>query len=183
VSRIPYPSTENLSQERHDYIFDPKRRYLLNITRMMLHLPDGVWLPHALTGRSIVQSNTIDLRLREIVTLRVAFLEQSEYELFHHRSSALGTGMTAVEIEALGGEDFSLFSEAERALIAFTTEVTRNISPSDATLAAARSHFPDSLLFEVIAIIGLYMTTARMAAVGGVELDAMPTPAGGPVKK
>jgi 4-carboxymuconolactone decarboxylase len=183
VSRIPYPSTENLPHERHDFIFDPKRRYLLNITRMMLHIPEGLWLPHTLMGRSVVQSKTIDLRLREIVTLRVAFLEESEYELFHHRSSALGMGMTAEEVEALGGEDFSLFSEAERALIAFTTEVTRKVSPSDATLAAARSHFPDSLLFEVIVIIGVYMTTARMAAVGGVELDSTPTPSGGPVKK
>jgi alkylhydroperoxidase family enzyme len=134
-------------------------------------------------GRAVVQSTTIDIRLREIVTLRVAFLEKSEYELFHHRSSALGMGMTADEIEALGGEDFSLFSEAEKALIAYTTEMTRNVSPSDATLAAARAHFTDSLLFEVIVIIGVYMTTARMAAMGGVELDTTATPAGGPVKK
>lgn len=183
MSRIPYPSTEDLSKDRHDFIFDPKRRYLLNITRMMLHIPDGLWLPHTLMGRAVVTSKTIDLRLREIVTLRVAFLENSEYELFHHRSSALGMGMTAEEVGALAGDDFSLFSDSERALIAYTTEVTRNVSPTDVTLAAARVHFPDSLLFEVIVIIGVYMVTARMAAVGGVELDKTATPAGGPVSK
>lgn len=183
MSRIPYPSTENLSKERHDFIFDPKRKYLLNVTKMMLHIPDGIWLPHSLMGRAVVRSKTISPRLREIVTLRVAFLEGSEYELFHHRSSALGMGMTAAEIESLGGDDFSLFADDERALIAFTTEVTCKVSPSDATLAGVRSHFPDSLLFEVVAIIGVYMITARMVAVGGVELDETATPAGGPVKE
>jgi hypothetical protein len=46
-----------------------------------------------------------------------------------------------------------------------------NVSPTDETLAAARACYPDSLLFEVIGLIGSYMMTARLAAVGGVEND------------
>ncbi len=59
-------------------------------------------------------------------------------------------------------------------MIDFTTEVVRNVSPSDAVLAAARAHFEDALLFEALVIIGYYMMTARFIAVGGVELDEKP---------
>jgi alkylhydroperoxidase family enzyme len=42
------------------------------------------------------------------------------------------------------------------------------------TLIAAREHFSDRLLFETVVIIGSYMMTARIAAVGGVELEDAP---------
>ena len=52
-----------------------------------------------------------------------------------------------------------------------TTEVVRDVSPSEATLAATRALFSDALIFEMVAIIGVYMMTARVIAVGGCEID------------
>ena len=51
------------------------------------------------------------------------------------------------------------------------TEVVRDVSPSDETLARARAFFPTEHLFEMVVLCGGYMLTARMASLGGVELD------------
>ncbi len=45
MSRIPYPSLDNLSPVKHERIFDPARKYLLNVTKMSLHVPDALWGP------------------------------------------------------------------------------------------------------------------------------------------
>jgi hypothetical protein len=48
-------------------------------------------------------------------------------------------------------------------------DLAKDVSPSDATLATAL--FSDALIFEVIAIIGVYMMTARIVGVSGCEVD------------
>jgi 4-carboxymuconolactone decarboxylase len=82
--------------------------------------------------------------------------------------------VTQAEIAALEGGDLDILSTRDRALIDYATEVLTDVSPSDATLAAARSHYPDGVLFDTIVLIGSYMITARIAAVGGVEFDPEP---------
>lgn len=174
MSRIPYPALDQLSPVKHARIFDPKRKYVLNVSKMALHVPDALWLAQAELGRVASTSAEIDPRLREIVIIRLAHLMDSEYELFHHRSIARHVGVSDAEIAALEGGDLSLFGPADRAMIDYASEVLLHVSPSDETLAAVRAHFADSTLFEVIAMMGSYMITARVAAVGGVELDAAP---------
>lgn len=174
MSRIPYPPYDTLSKVKRDWIFDPNRKYLLNITKMTLHVPDKIWEPHAHLARATVRDATLEKVYRELIIVRVGYLEKSEYELYHHRSIAKNMGIPAEQLAALESEDVSALPEKERALIDFTTEVVRSVSPSDATLAAARKHFADELLFEALVIIGYYMMTARFIAVGGVELDEAP---------
>ncbi len=171
MSRIPYPSMDDLSEVKRRRIFHPSRKYILNVSRMALHMPDALWDAQAELGRRTTYECEMLPRLREIVVVRIGWLQQSEYELFHHHAIALNAGVTEEEIAALQTDDLSIFSKEEQALIAYTSEVTMNVSPSDETLAAARACYPDSLLFEVIGLIGSYMMTARLAAVGGVEND------------
>jgi alkylhydroperoxidase family enzyme len=174
MSRIPYPSLDTLPKVKHDWIFDPTRKYLLNVTKMTLHIPEGVWQPHSQFARAMVTKTTLDKRHKEMVIVRVGWLEKSEYELHHHRSIAENIGVSPEQLAALQSEDVSIFTGQERALVDFVTEVVRNVSPSDAVLAAMREHFSDALMFEVIAVIGYYMMTARIVGVSGVELDEAP---------
>lgn len=174
MSRIPYPPLDRLSPVKHARIFDPARKVVLNVSKMALHIPDPLWEAMADLGRATIYGTTMDARLREMVIVRVAHLQQSDYELFHHRAIAVNQGVTPAELAALEGGDLGLLAPDERALIDYVSEVVRDVSPCDATLAVARKHFPDSLLFEAIVIIGGYMMTARIAAVGGVEFDPQP---------
>jgi 4-carboxymuconolactone decarboxylase len=170
MSRLPYPDPATLSPEKSEVLTGSSGR-VLNVSRMLMHAPDPLWSAQRKLGRATVYEATLDERLREILILRVAYLSNSEYELFHHLKIAENLGVTLEERESLRTGDFAALGPQERALAAFVTEVVRDVSPSDATLQALREVFPIPQIFEIVILIGGYMTTARIAAVGGVDLD------------
>jgi 4-carboxymuconolactone decarboxylase len=170
MSRFPYPDPATLSADKKEVMTGSSGR-VLNVSRMAMHTPDALWLAQRRLGRATVFESTLDPRLRELLILRVAYLSGSEYELFHHLKIAENLGVTAEQREAMRTGDFSGLTPQERALADFVTEVVRDVSPSDATLQAAKDAFPTPHIFEMVVLIGGYMITARMAAVGGVELD------------
>ena len=172
-SRIPYPSVKNLSAAKHARVFDPARKILLNVSRMVLHASDGLWSAQAALGRATIEAD-LDRRLREMVILRVAHLQRSDYELFHHRELARRMGVTDAEIEAILSDDLTALAPPDHALIAFASEVIRDVSPSDGALADMRRHYSDQFLFDIVVLIGSYMLTARIAAVGGVAVEDQP---------
>lgn len=172
-SRIPYPSLQGLSPVKHARVFDPARKVLLNVSHMALHASDGLWSAQAALGRATIDAD-MEPRLREMVILRVAYLQRSDYELFHHRAIARNLGVTDAELAAILSDDISVLALPERALIIFASEVVTNVSPSDAALDAMRHHYSDRFLFDIVVLIGSYMLTARLAAVGGVEIEEQP---------
>ncbi len=170
MSRIPYPEPADLSELKRAYAAAPDRR-LLNIARMAMHTPDRLWETQLALATAAVFNTTMDPRLREVLILRTANLSRSEYELHHHRSIARTMGFDDAKLLALESGDFSALSHDERVVAQFTTEVVADVEPSDQTVAAARALFTDAVIFEMVAIIGVYMMTARVIAVGGVEID------------
>ena len=170
MSRIPYPAWDELSEMKQAYASAPDRR-LINVGRMAMHTPDGLWKPQLDFATATVFQTSIADRLREVLILRVGSLSNCEYELFHHRSIAKNLGFDAAAIEAIERGDYSALSDQERAVAQFTSEVVTNISPTDETLAETRRHFSSADIFEMLAIIGGYMMTARLIAVSGVEMD------------
>jgi 4-carboxymuconolactone decarboxylase len=170
MPRIPYPETEHLSDAKRAYV-DQLGPRMLNVVRMSLHTPHGLWeAQRDLAGGSVLKA-TIDPWLREILILRVAYLSRSDYELYHHLSIARNLGMSEATIAALESGDFTALTPEERAVAQFTTEVVEDITPTDTALAAVRALLPDALVFEMIALIGNYMMTARVIGVSGCELD------------
>ncbi len=170
MSRIPYPEIADLSEAKRAFVAAPAHR-LLNVVRMALHTPDGLWERQSALSAATVTMSNMDPMLREVLILTVAHLSDSEYELFHHVSIAGNLGMSEAAMKAIERGDYVSLPEAQRVVAQFTAEVVRDVSPSDETLAATRALFSDPMIFEMIAIIGVYMMTARVAAVGGCEVD------------
>jgi len=170
MSRIPYPTMDQLSEAKRAYASAPDRR-LINIARMAMHTPDALWRTQLDFATQTVFGTTIDDTLREILILRVAALSRCEYELFHHRSIARNLGFDGDVVEAIIRGEYATLSERERAVARFTSEVVTDVAPSDEALAAVRAHFPPAQIFEMVALIGGYMMTARVVGVGGVEID------------
>lgn len=171
ASRIPYPPLDALSPAKHARAFGPLG--LLNVSHMAMHASDGLWAAQAALGRATIDAD-LDPRLREMVILRTAWLDRSEYELFHHRTLARRAGLDEAEVAAIVGGDVDAFAAPERALLAFVDQVVRDASPGDDVLAGMRRHYPDRFVFDVVVVIGSYMMTARLAAVGGVEPEDRP---------
>lgn len=173
MSRIPYPTREQLSEAQRAYLDQPDRR-MLNIARMAMHTPEAMWKAQLDMATAAVFQTSIAPRLKEVLILRHAFLAKCEYEQFHHRSLARSMNIPDAVVDALESGDFAALAEDERVVAQFTTEVVRDVKPSDETVAAARAIFSDAQIFEMIGLIGIYMITARIIGVSGVAIDEVP---------
>lgn len=169
MNRIPYPDPETLSAAKRALLDGASG--VLNVSRMAMHATDALWLAQRRLGQAAVYESTLDERLREMLILRVAYLSDSEYELFHHLSIAEHAGVTAEQRDAMRTGNFAQLTADERALANFVTEVVRDVRPSDETLQTVRDAYGLPLVFEMIVLIGSYMLTARVAAASGVECD------------
>ncbi len=170
MSRIPYPKLADLSEQKKAFVASPGTR-MLNVIRMALHTPDGLWERQSALSAATVTMSNMDQPLREVLILTVAHISKSDYELFHHVSIAKTLGMSDAALKALETGNYGPLTEQERAVAQFTAEVVKDVAPSDATLAEARKHFSVPMIFEMVAIIGVYMMTARVIGVSGCEID------------
>src|SRR5262249_7349207 len=64
-----------------------------------------------------------------------------------------------------------LFDEAERAALALTDEMTRNVKVSDATMKRIRKALPDDQVIELIGTIAGYNMVSRFVVATGVEVE------------
>ena len=108
---------------------------LINIYRLMLHSPAlaNAWFD---LNQAVRYGTEIDGQCREIAVIRVAILNNVEYVLRAHGPAyALKEGLTSAQVEALADWNNShLFSDKQRALLAYTDAVTRDIVLPDAVV-------------------------------------------------
>jgi alkylhydroperoxidase family enzyme len=150
-----------------------RRGKLINIYRMLLNAPPLAesWFNHSNTVR---WKTSLDGRLREIVIIRVGHLAKSAYVLRQHVPAlALADGLTLEECDALADWRTSkCFSERERAVLAYTDTMTRDITVPDAVFAEVKRHFNDREIVELTVLIGSYNMNARVLQ--ALELDLEP---------
>lgn len=170
---IPYPSLDDLSPIKHERVFGDGQMRLLNVTHMAMHASDDLWAAQSSLGRATIRTD-LDPRLRELVILRVAHLQRSAYELFHHRGLARAAGLTAEHEAAILGGDLAALPPADRSLVAFVDGVVCDVAPGDEVIAALRRLYDDRFVFDIVILIGSYMMTARLVAVGGVQPEEQP---------
>lgn len=132
-----------------------------NLYRMLLNSPPVAqgWL-NLLTA--IRQKCKLAGRYREIAIIRVAVLNGAEIERKSHIPHALKEGMSEAQIEALADwQASSRFGEIDRAVLAYTDSMTREIHVPDAVFAAVRKHFDEREITELTATIAAYNLVSR----------------------
>ena len=149
-----------------------RRGSLINIYRTLLHSP-GIaesWFEHI---NAVRWKTGLDGRLREIVIVRVAHLTGSTYAIKQHVPRlAVPEGLSADECAALADwPAATTFSAAERAALAYTDAVTRDIAVSDATFAELARHFGDDRIVELTVLIGTYNMHARLVRALDIDLE------------
>ncbi|MCF0095648.1 hypothetical protein B0E54_04510 [Micromonospora sp. MH99] len=124
-------------------------------------------------GGTLLKDLALDPLLREIAILRVAQLSDVRYEWVQHEPIARSVGATDEMIHALGRDEIEAdcFSTNQRLVLRFTTEVVRDVRPSDDTAAAVTGRFSPREVVELLMVIGQYMMIARVAATTDLELD------------
>ena len=142
---------------------------LLVLYQMLLHSP-----PVALGWLSLLtairQQCNLSARLRELVILRIAALNGADYEFAAHVPFALEEGVTDAAIEVLRqGEVPDSLSAAERAVLHYTDQMTRQVSVDDAVYAAVAQVLPDGEVVELTATVAAYNMVSRFLVALGIR--------------
>jgi len=137
-----------------------ERASLPNLYKMLLNSPpiaEG-WLNYLTAVR---QKSSLPPQLREMLILRVAVLNEADYEFEQHLPIALKEGCTAQQIEALKVNDLDALDGKSRAALSYCNEMTRDIRVKKETFASLREVYSDREIVEITATIGAYNMVSR----------------------
>ena len=135
---------------------------LINIYRLMLHSPKlaDAWFE---LNQAVRYGTEIDGQSRELAVIRVAILNHVDYVVRAHGPAyALKEGLTADQVDAVANwQGSNLFSEKQRALLAYVDSMTREIDVSDDVFAEIRKHHSERQVVELTMLIGAYNMLTR----------------------
>jgi len=147
-----------------------RRGALINVYKLLLHSPPlaAIWLDFVSTARFKTE---LDGRLREIVIVRVAHLNRTTYVFKQHVPQlSAPEGLTDEECAALADwQKSKFFDTRERATLAYTDAMTRDIAVPDDVFAALKPHFSERRIVELSVLIGLYNMHTRVFTALGID--------------
>jgi AhpD family alkylhydroperoxidase len=132
-----------------------------NIYRMLLNSPPIAqgWL-NLLTA--IRHKSTLAGRYREMVIIRIAVINGAEYERLIHVPIARKEGMSDAQIAAIGDwQAATVFDDTDRAVLAYTDAMTRDVHVPDAVFAAVKKQFDVRTITELTATVAAYNLVSR----------------------
>ena len=148
---------------------------LLNIDRILLHSPSFARGWNSMFG-AIRNRLSLSPKLQELVIVAIGALNKADYEYAQHEPEFLKAGGTKEQLSALADvpaalDNTKLFDEAERATLALTYEMTRNITVTEATMKRVRAVLPDQQVVELAGTIAGYNMVSRFVVAIGIELE------------
>ncbi len=175
-SGIPYQPDEPGAEPREVVDAIRARRSggrLLNLDRMLLHSPP---LARSWNGMfsTIRGGLVLSPKLRELAIMFIAVLNRAEYEWVQHEGEFLAAGGTAAQRDALRDPaaalaDTQRFDETERATLALTYEMTREVAVAETTMRTMRALLPDREVIELVGAIAGYNMVSRFLVATGIE--------------
>ena len=150
-----------------------RRGTVINVYKLLLHTPGiaEIWLDLINAVRWKVE---LDGRLREIVIIRVGYLNRCSYVVNQHVPLlSAPEGLTQAECDALADwRATSFFDARERAALAFTDASTRDVNVPDAVFEELRNHFNERQIVELTVLVGTYNMHTRMCQ--ALKIDPQP---------
>ncbi|MBN9425494.1 MAG: carboxymuconolactone decarboxylase family protein [Burkholderiales bacterium] len=167
MARIDYPTRESLQAEAAQALDGMKP---MNVFRMMARA-DSLAPPIFEATTRLFRKGGVELapRLRQVAILRTAGETRCDYLVAHHEPISRRVGMSDLDIAACISGDSASLSDADRAVMQFTTESTSNVDVSDAAFAAVRKLLSDRQIAELTLVVGLYNCIARFLK--GLRVD------------
>jgi len=145
----------------------------LNLYRVLANAPTllEAWIGFAYTLRAKCRTPRV---LRELIILRTALLQQSEYEWEQHRRMAREAGVPEGQVAELGMWHSSrAFDAKERAALALTDAIVAG-TVDDATHAELARHFDREESLELTITAAFYCMVPRILSAVGVTSEGEP---------
>ncbi|WP_371784867.1 carboxymuconolactone decarboxylase family protein [Streptosporangium subroseum] len=168
MSRLPLATLDRIPPSFREFM---ERRGDLNVFRLLANAPAvcGGW---ARMTDQMLDSPTFTRRMRELVILRVAHLQESGYERAQHLPLARQAGVTPAQIDAVTGDgdlDSAGFDDTEIIVLELVSELCTTRKARDGTFAAAHAALGTEAVTELLMIVSLYYGLALI--LNAVELD------------
>ena len=142
-----------------------------NIFKTLTNHPDLMrrWLVFA---NHVLFKQSLEVRERELVILRIGYLCQAGYEWGQHVMVARRAGMTDDEIRsAKTGPSTPGLSERDRLLLQATDELHADAFITDKTWNALTAHLDQLQLMDLVFTVGQYNLVSMALNSFGVQLD------------
>ena len=144
---------------------------IMNFYRVVANSP-GVARSAIKLGNSLISRTELSPKMRELTIMRIAKLCGCEYEWVQHTPVALESGLTQVQLDAIGfWNESDAFSEEERAILSYVDEVEKNIRVPDNIFQALRRYLDERQIVELTLGIGWWGMLSRLFVPLEVEVD------------
>ena len=173
TGRLPLLEPEDMTPEQlEDYERNATSR--TNLGRLLAHARTLAPQVKAF-NLAMATSITVPQLEREIVTLAVLHLDRGEYEWAQHMEVAKMMGIPQVKVDAIANERFGdpVFTDRERALLAFTRQVVKTVRVDDAVFNAVAAFYDPRQIVETILVISNYMMILRVSEVAELPIDGV----------
>jgi uncharacterized peroxidase-related enzyme len=140
-----------------------------NLFRVLAHVP-SFYTTFQTHFKTVMGPGLVDVRIKELVAMRVSQLNRCRYCLASHTVLARQHGATEDMMSTLGDLDRSPLPENEKAAIRFAEKMTTNadsITPDD--IARMRAHWSEPETVEIACVVGLFNYLNRFANALGFE--------------
>lgn len=146
----------------------------MNVHRQTLHSPRVARLSRDL-GLYFRNLSRLDLRLRELAILQVAYCARSPYEYSHHIKIALDAGVASVDISAIASEtrgEASHLDPLSRAALAAARQMADSGKVSDEVFAILKQNLDNEMMVDLLFLISFYCGFVRFTGALEVEVEA-----------
>ena len=146
---------------------------LLNVYKLLLNAPTlaETWFDHVSAVRWKTQ---LDGQTRELAIIRIGIVNRVAYVLAQHVPAyALQEGLTLEQCDALADWSSSpLFDARQRAVLAYTDSMTREIQVPEDVFDDLRPHFTEQQIVELTVLIGTYNMHTRVLQALEIDLES-----------
>ena len=161
MARIPYADCNSEAVRPLVDSIVAERGNVLHLYQMLMHsapVAQG-WLNYL---TAIRQKTSLSGALRELIIMRVALLNNAPYEAEQHAPIARQEGVSQAKLDALNEwPDCALFDAHERAVLAYTDAMTRQIQVPNEVFAAVQALYAPPQLVEITATVAAYNMVSR----------------------
>ncbi|MCC2677193.1 MAG: carboxymuconolactone decarboxylase [Ramlibacter sp.] len=161
MARLPYADIEGAAVAPVVEQIVAQRGSVLHLYQMLLHSPPLAqgWLAFL---TAIRQKSSLPGDIRELVIMRVAILNGAPYEAEQHAPIALAEGVTQDQLHELPEWQASwVYSATQRAVLALTDAMTRDVHVAPAVFEEARAHFDGRAMVDLVATVAAYNMVSR----------------------
>jgi len=120
----------------------------------------------------VLRDNSLPVRDREILILRIGWLCQADYELAQHARIGKRAGLTDDDIKRISnGPDAAGLSDHERLLLRAADELHEDACVSDATWKGLAMTYSTQQMMDLVFTVGEYNLVSMALNSFGVQLD------------